>query len=285
MNIVVSAEIGKERRVYTADDMPLSIGGAACHLVLADLSDEGPVAFLGHDRGELFIQPAEDRPAGAPVTCNGVPLTASRWLGDRDEVGVGSHRLRCEVSDDTVRLALVQTASPDLSPPYLHAPGHPRTSGPDRVITPTEFKPRWQSPPRRSRFSIRPRTLLMMAAVALLAASAWFVITARAVRIETSPAADHLEIQGSWLTPKLGGSYLLHSGSYTVAAELEGYRRLSETLEVNGDTPSVVGYVFEPLGGLLTITSSPVDGAEITIDGDSSGSTTILAVLRPGPRT
>jgi formylglycine-generating enzyme required for sulfatase activity len=141
------------------------------------------------------------------------------------------------------------------------------------VITPTDFKPRWQSPPRRSRYSIRPRSLVMVAAVALLAAGAWFVITARAVRVETSPAADHLEIQGSWLTPKLGDSYLLHSGSYTVAAELEGYRRLAENLEVNGDTPSVVGYVFEPLGGLLTITSSPVDGAEITIDGGSSGST------------
>ncbi len=56
MSIVVSAEIGGERRVYTAEDMPLSIGGAACHLALANLSDDGPVAFLGHDRGELFIQ-------------------------------------------------------------------------------------------------------------------------------------------------------------------------------------------------------------------------------------
>ncbi len=44
---------------------------------------------------------------------------------------------------------------------------------------------------------------------------------------------------------------------------------------MNGDTPSVVGYVFEPLGGLLSITSSPVDGAEITIDGESSGSTPV----------
>ncbi len=105
MSIVVSAEIGGERRVYTAEDMPLSIGGAACHLALANLSDDGPVAFLGHDRGELFIQPAEDRSAEAPVTCNGVSLTASRWLGDRDEVGVGSHRLRCEVSGDNVHLA------------------------------------------------------------------------------------------------------------------------------------------------------------------------------------
>jgi len=273
MSIVLSTEIGSECRVYTSDDMPLSVGGAACHLALAGLTDDGPVAFLGHDRGELFIQPGADPSAEAPLTCNGVPLTASRWLGDRDEIGVGSYRLRCQVSGNTVRLALVQTTPPILKPPNADAPRHPQASATDRAITPTEFKPRWQSPPRRSRFRIRPRLLVMMAAVALLAAGAWFVITARAVRIETSPTADNLEIQGSWLTPKLGDSYLLYSGSYTVAAELEGYRRLSETLEVNGDTPSVVGYVFEPLGGLLTITSSPVDGAEITIDGEWSGST------------
>jgi len=273
MSIVLSVEIGSERRAYTSDDMPLSVGGAACHLVLPGFSDVSPAAFLGHDRGELFIQPAEDRSTAMSVTCNGVPLTTSRWLGDRDEIGVGGCRLRCEVSGGSVRLVLVQPAPPSVTPPKTDVPQPPQSSSADRVIRPADFKPRWQSPPRRSRFRIRPRSLALMAAAVLLTAGAWFVLTARAVQVETSPAADHLEIQGSWLTPRIGDSYLLHSGSYTVAAELEGHRSLSETLEVNGDTPSVVGFVFEPLGGLLTITSSPVEGAEITIDGESSGTT------------
>ena len=106
MSIVLSTEIGIECRVYTSDDMPLSVGCAACHLALAGLTDDGPVAFLGHDRGELFIQPGADPSAEAPLTCNGVPLTASRWLGDRDEIGVGSYRLRCQVSGETVRLEI-----------------------------------------------------------------------------------------------------------------------------------------------------------------------------------
>jgi formylglycine-generating enzyme required for sulfatase activity len=273
MSIVISVEIGGERRVYTADDLPLSVGGVSCHLALTDLTGEGPVAFLGHDRGELFIQPAEDRSSEAPVTCNGVPLTASRWLGDGDEINIGSYRLRCAVSGDSVRLAFVQTASPRMKPPVADMLHPPQNSSADRAIRPVDFEPRWQSPPRRSRFRIRPRSLVLMAAVALLAAAAWFVLTARAVRVETTPAADHLEIQGAWLTPKIGKGYLLRPGAYTVAAELEGYRSLSMTLEVNGDTPSVVDFVFEPHGGLLTIISSPVVGAEITIDGESSGTT------------
>jgi len=111
MSIVVAVEIGNERHVFSAEDLPLSVGGAACHVSLPGLPDEGPVAYLGHDRGELFIQPAENVVTAAPVTCNGVPLTASRWLGNRDEVGVGRHRLLYEITGDTARLALVQPAT------------------------------------------------------------------------------------------------------------------------------------------------------------------------------
>jgi formylglycine-generating enzyme required for sulfatase activity len=112
-----------------------------------------------------------------------------------------------------------------------------------------------------------------MAAIALLAAGAWFVFTAHPIRVETVPAADSLEIRGGRLTPRIGGSYLLRPGSYTVAAELAGYRNLVAPLEIDAGSPSVVIFNLEPLGGLLTIISAPVDGAEITIDGTPFGTT------------
>ena len=31
MSIIITVEIGSEHRVYTADDLPLSVGGDACH--------------------------------------------------------------------------------------------------------------------------------------------------------------------------------------------------------------------------------------------------------------
>jgi len=273
MSIVVTIEVGEERHVYSGEDLPLSVGGAVCHVVLPGLEDDGPVAYLGKEGGELFIQPSEDVVAAAPVTCNGVPLTASRWLGDGDEVGVGRHRLRCEITGNTVRLALIQSATHRDADPASVVSTHPPIAPQERAITPTDFQPRWQSPPRRSRFRVRPRSLVLMAAITLLAAGAWYVLTAKAVRVETTPTAESLEIRGGWLTPKIGGSYLLRPGTYTVAAELAGYRSLSAPLEVDGETPSVVGFTLEPLGGLLTITSQPVDGAEITIDGTSFGAT------------
>jgi len=272
MSLVVAVIIGAERRVFAAEDLPLSIGGGACHIALPGLADDGPAAYLSHDRGEAFIQPAEEGATVTPVMCNGVVLTASRWLDDRDEVGIGRLRLRCEITDDTVQLRLMPTATGSAGDSAGETPPPPITP-PERAITPVEFEPRWRTPPRRSRFSIHPRSLLLMAAIALLAAGAWFVLTARAVRVETAPPADSLEIRGVWLTPKIGGSYLLRPGSYTVAAELAGYRSLAAPLEVGAHSPSVVSFTLEPLGGLLTIISSPVDGAEITIDGTSIGAT------------
>jgi biopolymer transport protein ExbD len=276
MSITLTTEIGNERRVYTADDLPLSVGGKACHLALHGLPDNGPLAFLGHDRGELFIQPSDERSSAVTLTCNGVHLTASRWLGDRDEIGVDRHRLRCEIRGNTARLTLVRSDVEDPRVADVGVPRSPNTSMADRTIEPADFQPRWQTPPRRSRLRVRPRSLLVAAIVALLAAGAWYVLTARAVRVETTPTADTLRVEGSWLTPKFGESYLLRPGTYTVEAELEGYRSLSAALEVNGDTPSVVGFVLEPLGGLLTVRSSPVDGAEIAIDGAVVGTTPAL---------
>ncbi len=273
MNILVTSEIGGRRHVYAEDDLPLSVGGASCHVALPGLADESTVAYLGHEDGEPFIQPAEKIPAATPLSCNGVPLTASRWLGDGDEIGVGYSRIRFEISGDTVRITAVGSAAEEPPHASTEEPDSSKAASKERVIDAADFRPRWQTPPKGSRLMVRPRSVLVFAVIALLAFGAWFVLTAHAVRVETEPPADSIEIRGAWLRPKIGGSYLLRPGSYTLRAELEGYRGLTAQLEVDSDTPSVVGYVLEPLGGLLSVFSEPVDGADISIDGTASGTT------------
>jgi len=267
MTIALTVEIDGARRLFAAGDFPLSMGGAACHVALPGLTDEGPVAYLGHDQGDLFIQPAEGAAGNDRMTCNGVPLIASRWLSDGDEIAVHGHRLRCGIAADGGLLKLEKPADRETV-----------RSGPDpaprpaRAITPVDFHPRWQAPPRRIGVGVRPRTLAATALIAALAVGAWFVLTARAIRVETTPEADSISIRGGWLTPRVGGTFLLRPGSYTVIAALEGYRSLSVPLAVNTETPAVVSYALEPLGGLLSINSRPVPG-DIAIDGVAVGTT------------
>ncbi len=174
---MITIEIGRDRRVYSAEDLPLSVGGAGCHVALPSLDNDEPVAYLGHDHEQLFIQPAEGAVPTAPLSCNGVTLTTSRWLGDRDEIEIRGHRLRFEIVGDSARLMLIQATTNGEKGPTAGISDPPPAAPPGTAITPAEFEPRWGSPPRRARFTIRPRSLLVAAAIVLLGLGAYLLVT------------------------------------------------------------------------------------------------------------
>ena len=65
---------GDGRRIFAADDLPLSIGGATCHVAVPDSPDEGPVAYLGRDGSDFFIQPSDEAARAGAISCNGVRI-------------------------------------------------------------------------------------------------------------------------------------------------------------------------------------------------------------------
>ena len=272
----VSVISGRERRVFVADDLPLSVGGATCHVPVPGLESENPVAYLGHERGDIFIQPAAGESQTAVITCNGVPLTASRWIIGGDEMTIGAARIRCVAEGEDLRLEIDEPARREhtITPPPAASPQPPTITS----VTPVEFTPRWQAQPRRRGFRIRPGAVLLVAVLGALIVGAWYVLTARAVRVEVLPAPDSLAVSGGLLTPKIGGRYLLRPGLYTVSAELEGYIGLSESLEVGPDTPASVQFTLDPLGGIVAIRARPVEAATVIIDGREVGTTPLTGV-------
>jgi formylglycine-generating enzyme required for sulfatase activity len=267
---------GRQRRLFAEDELPLSVGGAACHVSLQGLGSENPVAFLGHELGDIFIQPAESGSHAVTLTCNGVPLTASRWIVGGDELTIGAVRIRCRAEGDTLLLEITELPRRELSisPPTEATAQPPSVS----AIAPVEFTPRWQVPPTRRVVRIRPRSFMLAAILGVLAIGAWYVLTARAVRVEAAPAAATLKVSGGILTPKIGGRYLLRPGMYTVTAELEGYLDLSENFMVGPETPATVRFKLEPLGGVVAIRSRPVEGAAVIVDGSPVGVTPVTGI-------
>ncbi len=269
MNTVVVN--GDRRSVFASEDLPLSVGGETCHIVIPECREEGPVAYLGRDGSDFFIQPEEEAARSGAITCNGVRVNTSRWIINGDEVAVGTVRLQCSLEGAALRIDIDAPATGPAKPAPPAAPIHPPTQG--AVISPVDFAPRWQTPPRRAGFTIGTRAVLLSCALIALVIGAWYVLTSRAVLVETTPTAEHVSLQGGLLTPKIGDNYLLRPGRYTVSAELEGYIDLEEILEVGSDTPATVIYHLEPLGTSLHVTSLPVDGATIVIDGATVGVT------------
>ncbi len=262
------------RLVFEAGDFPLGVGGDRPHIPLGGESAGGPVAHLGQDHGDIFIQPAGTPPDAVAMSCNGVPLTASKWLQDGDRITIGTTRLGYRVAPAGCTL----TIEPAVDEPTGHLgaedAGQTHAAGDTAPIRPVAFSPRWRATAPRRALRIRPRTVVVAALFAVLAVCAWYVLTAHAVVVETDPPADTTRLSGG-ITPKLGGRYLLRPGAYRFHAEKSGHLPIDAVIDVGSGQPAALLFAFEPLGGMATITSRPVSRAQVVVDGRAVGATPI----------
>jgi len=255
---------GGEPRGLTADAWPLSIGGAGCDIRIDGPVEHQAVAHLGLADGAVFIQPALDSPVA--VHCNGIALTASRWLDDGDRLAVGLSRLGVRIIGDVIEIALERRPIQPSAKP-TRPPPPPAATRPTIMVEPTSFTPRTgggAGERRRLRFGV----VLLWAALAIMGALAWFVLTGRTVEIVVDPVPDRLEVRGSWPVIPIDGRYFIHPGEVRVEAELAGHRPLAETLTIDAETGSRFHFTFEPLPGAVRITTGDVTGAEIQVNGE-----------------
>ena len=264
--------IGDEVRLYRAEDFPLSLGGPRPHLPLPPPGDREPAAHLGCDGGDLFIQPAQSGGGQPSLACNGVPLTASRWLEAGDRLAVGDLVFTVAGAGDALQLVAETEPATDGRSEGSADPVGFEAAPPMAPVAPAAFTPGWQRAPPPHGLRVRPRTVLMAFVVAVLAAAAWYVLTARTVAVETDPPAESLRISGGF-APGFGGRYLLRPGRYRVEAGRTGYLLLIAELELSRATPDTVRFALEPLGATLSVRSRPAAGAEVTIDGRPAGTT------------
>lgn len=129
----------------------------------------------------------------------------------------------------------------------------------------------------------RSGTLVIGAALLLLALVVMYVFTARAVRIDIEPAPDHYAISGGWLNLKLGERHLLRPGGYTLRADKAGFKPLQQSFEVARTSNQTLSFSLEKLPGRVTFLSSSVNGASVFIDGELIGETPLEdAEVPPG---
>jgi formylglycine-generating enzyme required for sulfatase activity len=265
-------EAGTASRRFGASRFPLSIGGPDADIGPADGADaEAPLAYLGLEDGELFVQPA-----GGRVSVNGTLVLTSHWLRDGDRVRVGGAIIEVEERDGDVRLRVREA---ELSPPSLapveRARHRERARVPPReiVIEPADFEPVRVGRERHLRRGLSPAVVVIALSFSGLALALWFVTTARAVAIEVTPAPDRFEIQGNLFDFPIGGRFLLRPGMYRIVAEKEGFRRLEEDVEIGDERSPSFRFALEELPGLLSIATTPAEGAAVWVDGQSAGVT------------
>ena len=130
--------------------------------------------------------------------------------------------------------------------------------------------------------ALNPRLCLVATLLVIGAFCAWFMLTARAVYIETEPLNANVDI-ATVLKLKLANRYLIRPGAYDLDLSAQGYRPLQERLGVTKEADQHYIYRLEKLPGHLRIDSGQVTGAEVLIDGISKGETPVtVRDLPPG---
>lgn len=268
--IIVHDASGSRR--FSEVDLPLRIGtGPTAAIRLPGPVADQDHALMGLLDGRPFLQPI-----GTLVTVNEAALTATRWLSDGDEIGIGSARIRCAFGADAFDFRLrFSGVDYDTLPPEEVAPDSagPETGTPPPVAPVATLKrrasPRWRVP-------------AIWAALLVLAVCAFWLLTSRAVLIAVDPAVAVLDVQG---IPELrfAGRYLLRPGSYTVNATADGYAPGEISIEVTDAPSQNFSLRLERLPGQLVISTIPAVAAEVTIDGLGVGSTPTSAIeVKPG---
>ncbi len=154
------------------------------------------------------------------------------------------------------------------------------SAGPDEIIRPAQFQPPTHSGHKR-RITLRAGSVLTAAVLLLCAFSAWFVMTARSVYVQTRPAGANVHISG--LKLRLADHYLIRPGGHSLKITAKGYYPVNAVLEVGDQASQQKSYDLKPLPGRLQITTSPVNGARVLVDGVARGESPVqVRSLEPG---
>jgi len=258
-------------RELREQDLPLRIGTGA----RAAIRLPGPVADVDHALvgwldGRAFLQPVS---TALPVTLNGKPASGTCWLGDGDEIGVGSARISLKAGSDGLEFRLgfggvdYDTLPPEAAAAVAEAARVPAADATATVRPTIPSSARWRAP-------------LLYAGLALLALMAYALFTSRAVRIDTRPAQAAVEIAGALEIP-VGGRYLLQPGRYRVTARLPGYAPATADIQVSHELNQSFRLVLQRLPGLVRITTTPPVAAEVRVDGKVVGTTPTEALSLP----
>ncbi len=271
---VVREANGTRRRVE-ASAFPLSVGGPDAEIPVAGPQTEEPLAHLGLSSDEVFVQAAS-----GTVRVNGTPVKTSQWLRDGDVIAIGTARIEIEARGGDFRFCLNPIEDKQTDPPVVidssgspaeSIPSAPKSSG--EIVSPVAFTPTPVAELRPRRPRVRSGAIVFWVLVILLGSVAWALFSARSIAFEFDPVPDTYRVEGPPFALQIGGRFFAHPGAYMMIAEKEGYRPLETTFIVGSDRSQEVSFFLKQLSGQLVLTTSPEEGAVVSIDGEEVGVT------------
>lgn len=140
----------------------------------------------------------------------------------------------------------------------------------DVPIEAIDFTPT-DGPLKARRFQPKLPHIIIGSCLLVFAGAAWFVLSARSVFIDVSPAGSEVDIDGG-LALRVGPRFLVLPGEAEVTLAAEGYYPFTGTVEITEDASQTYTFELLRLPGFLDLASSPT-GASVFVDGENVGTT------------
>ena len=258
-------------RSHVEADLPLVIGGGTdADVQLPGIPPGRDLAYVGFSQGHPFVQSAGSE---SPVLHNEQTLSDSAWLQDGDVVTVGDAGVRIEIDATGVRLlAVAQSDAPTLRVPS----GKPPEASPAVVASPGPAA--GAVAPVRAGRRMRVLSAALLSIFGVLVVAAGFVFLATPVSLKIEPAPDQVSMDGALPSVEFGGRLLMLAGPYTVRARRDGYHPLDTVVSVERRRHQEISLSLEKLPGLVSISTPPVTGAQVSIDGEAVGGSPLESV-------
>jgi formylglycine-generating enzyme required for sulfatase activity len=264
---------GQPSRRIDAAEFPLSVGVVGTGSIVTGAAAQAAPALwiLAHGSG-FSIQPDSSR---TPVRHNGLPLSAPVWLRDGDEIALGRCIVAVGIQDGALALAVRHPA-----PAAQREAGAGKDEAQARRFG--EKFGRGVAPSGHRKATVAKG--VAAAAFALLFLGVAYVLTASGLRVQITPEPDSLIISGLIPVIPVGDRYLAFPGEYVLEARKHGYKPLSQPISVSYRAASAFEISLQKLPGQLRVTTSPVEGAKIFVDGTERGVTPAAIEIDAGER-
>ncbi len=265
--MILIVENNSHRKIE-ASEIPLAVGVSVTGTILyGEDAEKAPVLWIRTHEERIYIQPDS---GGWRITHNDILIEGSAWLEAGDRIAIGETSIAIGHAEGMLTFSTV--IEEEAPPP----PSAPIERLPEQVVSDAGATTRMTVPiaaaaPKKRRRSSTRKYFIGLFGILVLGAA--FVLAAVPVRIGVTPTPDSLSFTGLSPPVLIGERYLALPGTYSVEAELKGYRKLDQPVSLTfGSTPALA-YQMKKLPGLLSVTSPPVAGAKVTIDDRPAGVT------------
>ena len=265
---------------FDASLFPVTIGGSDTDILLPDVSPHDGVAYIDFSDKHAFIQPEER----SLVFLNEKQLTESCWLNNGDRVRMGEAIVSCAISQEQITFHLLPPSADKtrvLQPPDVKE--HQLLPAVEPQIETSLANTPSASSELQTKNKLTPKGVILASVFIVLLLLIGFVFLATPVTFNIDPEPDRVDLKDGLFSVEMADHFLIWPGKYRVKAEKQGYISLNETVFIDYGKSVKFDYQLQKLGGILTLSSEPVIGADVFIDDQSVGITPVVDIqVSPG---